>query len=78
MVHLSTTAQRPVQPTTWHTLEIEKVLALLDSDPEQGWSSAKVKERVARFGLNELIGKPGKPWWWVKFLMQYQQPLLTH
>ncbi|BAY47505.1 hypothetical protein SAMD00079811_51230 [Scytonema sp. HK-05] len=32
MVHLSTTAQRPVQPTTWHTLEIleiEKVLGLV-------------------------------------------------
>ncbi|ARV58183.1 carbonate dehydratase [Nostocales cyanobacterium HT-58-2] len=75
MVHLSTTAQRPVQPTAWHALESEKVLALLDSDPEQGLSSAEIKERTARFGLNELTGKKGKPWW-VKFLLQYKQPLL--
>ncbi|MCA1991759.1 MAG: hypothetical protein LDL41_06905 [Coleofasciculus sp. S288] len=32
MVALSAIAQETVQPTSWYTLEIEKVLALLDGE----------------------------------------------
>ncbi len=63
------------QPTIWHSLEIEQAIALLESDQELGLSTAQVKERTDRFSLNELIGKKGKPPW-LKFLLQYKQPLV--
>lgn len=63
------------QPTLWHSLEIERIRSLLESNLERGLSPARVKEQTARFGLNELTGKKGKPIW-LKFLLQYKQPLL--
>lgn len=59
----------------WHSLEVEQILNLLESDREQGLSTAQVKAKTARFGANELTAKKGKPWW-LKFLLQFNQPLL--
>ncbi|HEY9667369.1 MAG TPA: cation-transporting P-type ATPase [Coleofasciculaceae cyanobacterium] len=63
-------ASSQTQPTLWHSLEIEQASALLENDQELGLSTAQVKERIDRFGLNELTGKQGKPTW-LKFLLQY-------
>ncbi len=62
-------------PTTLHSLDIKQTIDLLESDREQGLSTAEVKQRTARFGANELTAKKGKPWW-LKFLLQFNQPLL--
>jgi magnesium-transporting ATPase (P-type) len=51
MVHLSTTAQRLVQPITWHALEIEKVLALDHADIESG---------LIFLGLQGMIDPPSE------------------
>ncbi|MGG6268312.1 HAD-IC family P-type ATPase [Leptolyngbya sp. AN03gr2] len=59
----------------WHELEQDKVAHLLDSDLEVGLTIADVQDRQTQFGLNELQAKPGKPIW-LRFLMQYHQPLL--
>ncbi len=69
---------RPMQdklPQNSHSLDIEETIDLLETDQAQGLNSIQVKERIARFGFNELTGKKGKPWW-LKFLLQYNQPLL--
>lgn len=62
-------------PENWHSQPIEQTIDLLKTDPVQGLSGIEIKERIARFGFNELLGKKGKPWW-LKFLLQYNQPLL--
>lgn len=62
------------QPTIWHSLDIEQVIALLESDLEEGLSTKEVKERTDRFGPNELTGKKGKSVW-MRFLLQFNQPL---
>ncbi len=62
-------------PTVWHSLDSAQAIDLLESDREQGLSTAQVEERTACFGANELTAKKGKPWW-LKFLLQYNQPLL--
>ena len=68
-----------IAPTTklpiWHSLDIERTIDLLESDREQGLSAAQVTAKKARFGANKLSAKKGKPWW-LKFLLQFNQPLL--
>lgn len=59
----------------WHSLEVEQTIDLLESDREQGLNAEQVEAKTARFGANELIAKQGKPWW-LKFLLQFNQPLL--
>lgn len=68
-------APQEKQPIVWHALNTDEVCAFLETDREMGLSTAQVKERVDGFGLNELTGKKGKPQW-LKFLLQYKQPLL--
>jgi Ca2+-transporting ATPase len=63
------------QQNIWHSLDIEKAIALLETNPEKGLSSAAIKQKLATFGANELTGKKSKPWW-LKFLLQFNQPLL--
>src|SRR6185369_195196 len=53
----------------WHTLDINKVLALTGSSPA-GLSSQLVEQRIAEFGLNELLEKKKKPAW-LLFLKQF-------
>lgn len=69
------TAPQDKLATEWHSLDIDQAFDLLESDREQGLSTAAVKERITRFGANELTAKKGKPWW-LKFMLQYNQPLL--
>ncbi|MUG95934.1 HAD-IC family P-type ATPase [Scytonema sp. UIC 10036] len=63
------------QPQVWHALEIDDAIALLETDPEKGLSSPQVKQKLVKFGTNELTAKKTKPWWF-KFLLQFNQPLL--
>jgi len=63
------------QSPVWHALEIKQAIAILETDAAQGLSNTEAKQRLARFGANELTAKKQKPWW-LKFLLQYNQPLL--
>ena len=72
---VSTIAQPEDKATVWHSLKVEEVIALVQTESEQGLSSAVVKQRLASFGTNEFTVKGGKPWW-LKFLLQFNQPLL--
>lgn len=72
---VSTTAPEDKQLTVWHSLETSEAIAQLQSDAEYGLSTATAKRRLTEIGANELTAKKTKPWW-LKFLLQFNQPLL--
>lgn len=60
---------------SWHALSATQVLKSLQTQGEKGLTVLEARERLASFGSNQLTTKPGKPLW-LKFLLQYNQPLL--
>ena len=51
-----------VASTAWHALSAEDALAELDSQAE-GLSDAEAKQRLERYGPNQLQQAEGRPWW---------------
>ena len=60
---------------SWHYLDRLKVVKVLGTNIESGLDPAEVASRQQKFGANELIVKAGKPPW-LKFILQFNQPLL--
>ncbi|MDT3706192.1 MAG: cation-transporting P-type ATPase [Thiobacillus sp.] len=60
---------------SWHQLQAEEVVRLLDVDLETGLAAEEVKRRQEKFGLNRIAARPGTPAW-LKFLQQFNQPLV--
>jgi len=54
---------------------IDEVLAALGTDARRGWSEAEARERLERFGKNELTAEKPVPAW-KKFLAQFQDVLV--
>ncbi|MDD2522305.1 MAG: cation-translocating P-type ATPase [Anaerolineaceae bacterium] len=48
---------------SWHALEPEEVLESLEVPVETGLSDAEVKERLEKFGYNELQEQAGRTFW---------------
>lgn len=48
---------------SWHALEADEVLENLDVPFETGLSDSEVKERLEKFGYNELREQPGRSFW---------------
>ena len=61
--------------STWHQLQAEEVVRLLDVNLETGLAAEEVKRRQEQFGLNRITPRPGTPAW-LKFLQQFNQPLV--
>nr|WP_219891959.1 HAD-IC family P-type ATPase [Chamaesiphon polymorphus] len=59
----------------WHQLPVSKIFERLASNPDRGLAVDEIAKRQREFGLNELIAKKGKPGW-LKFILQFNQPLL--
>jgi Ca2+-transporting ATPase len=59
----------------WHHLHAEEVVRLLDADLQTGLSDAEAKRRLQQFGPNAVRPPRGTPGW-VKFLRQFNQPLV--
>jgi len=59
----------------WHQYQIEEVLRLLDVDVTTGLSSTEIKLRREEFGPNRVTARRGTPAW-LKFLQQFNQPLV--
>lgn len=72
---MSVTAIRDSFDQKWHHAEEREVILRLGSHPEKGLTAEEVARRQAQYGFNELTGKKEKSWW-LKFLLQYKQPLL--
>lgn len=72
---MTATTPEKLPSSSWHHLPVREVSQHLDSDLETGLTSAEVAARQARWGANELKGKPAKSPI-VRFLLQFHQPLL--
>ncbi len=59
----------------WHALKASDVIAALDTDPKRGLSSEMARERLARFGPNELVEAP-RPSFWFTLLQQFRNFLV--
>ena len=59
----------------WHSLSADEVIKRLEVDLSAGLSSDEIKKRRERFGLNQITPKKGTPLW-LRFLMQFNQPLI--
>jgi len=59
----------------WHALSTDEVIKRLVVDVSRGLSSDEVKKRRDHFGLNQITPKKGTPLW-LRFLMQFHQPLI--
>lgn len=59
----------------WHTLAEQKVLQTLASHPEAGLTNKEATTRHQQMGANQLTAKGGKSPW-LRFLEQFNQPLL--
>ena len=64
-----------VADQSWHYLERSKVASTLETNLESGLEPTEVANRQQQFGSNELTVKAGKPAW-LKFILQFNQPLL--
>jgi len=60
---------------TWHALPVTEASAALRSDPASGLTNAEVKQRLERYGPNELPETARTPLWKV-FITQFASPLI--
>ena len=66
---------KQVLNATWHQLQAEQVVRLLEVDLKTGLSAEAVKHRQQKYGLNRIAARPGMPSW-LQFLRQFNQPLV--
>ena len=59
----------------WHVLSADEVVKRLMADVANGLSSEEALKRRDQFGLNQITPKKGTPLW-LRFLMQFNQPLV--
>ncbi|HEY3426942.1 MAG TPA: HAD-IC family P-type ATPase, partial [Negativicutes bacterium] len=55
----------------WYARTVEETLAFWQTDQHEGLSSAEAKNRLHKFGYNEIQEKEKMPWW-KQFLAQFQ------
>lgn len=60
---------------SWHSLEPATALSRLESDFHRGLTEAEAAVRHRRHGPNEMTARRGRPGW-LKFLLQFNQPLV--
>ncbi|MBH8561265.1 cation-translocating P-type ATPase [Nostoc sp. CENA67] len=53
----------PEGAATWHSLEVNKALNLLDSNADQGLTPKEVEQRLQKYGPNELEESAGRNAW---------------
>lgn len=59
----------------WHALAVQESADRLSVDVAVGLSSDEVQKRRARYGPNRIAKKKGTPVW-LRFLLQFHQPLI--
>ena len=72
---MTATAIKNAQEYQWHNLPEDKIGHILATNLEKGLDEAEIPQRVREYGANELTAKKGKPVW-LKFILQFNQPLL--
>ncbi|MDX2230704.1 MAG: cation-translocating P-type ATPase [Leptolyngbyaceae cyanobacterium bins.349] len=56
-------ASPPTPSIAWQSLNATQALADLESDAQQGLTTAQVAQRLAQYGSNELEEAGGRNWW---------------
>lgn len=59
----------------WHQLPSKQVAELLESDPASGLAVAEVAARMRQFGPNQITAQK-RLGAWIRFLLQFHQPLI--
>lgn len=72
---MSATAMETLLEKQWHQVPGDEVTELLGSHPETGLATEEVRERQARFGPNEITARKQQSAW-IRFLLQFHQPLI--
>jgi Ca2+-transporting ATPase len=67
--------QPDITQTIWHSQSVDEIIQRLETDISTGLSDEQVKSRRGQFGLNQITPKKGTPLW-VRFLLQFNQPLV--
>ena len=67
--------QRAAQAASYHQLDAQAALRLLEVDPAVGLSTAEAERRLQRFGRNRIRSAPGQSAL-RRFLSQFRQPLV--
>lgn len=67
--------KRNAAPSNWHQLQATDIVRLLDVEVQTGLSAAEVARRQKKYGPNRITARRGTPAW-VKFLQQFNQPLV--
>ena len=61
--------------TNWHELPAEETAGLLKSDPATGLAAGEVEARLRQFGPNQMTAQKRLSEW-MRFLLQFHQPLI--
>ncbi len=69
------TAQSSEPTHKWFTMNVEEVADTLDTSTENGLSGAEAKDRIDKYGYNELQAEEKRPRWKV-FLDQFKDVLI--
>ena len=59
----------------WHQLPSEQAIGLLESDPATGLAQAEAEARLRQFGPNQMTARKRLSEW-MRFLLQFHQPLI--
>jgi Ca2+-transporting ATPase len=62
-------------PLLWHAVSLESIVQIFSTDVAKGISAAEVSQRQTAYGLNKITPKQGTPAW-IRFLLQFHQPLV--
>jgi len=64
-----------ISKTSWHSLPVQKIAEILETDPKQGLDLSEATNRLQKFGENTLsVKKEQNPA--ISFLLQFKQPLV--
>ncbi len=53
----------PEDAAVWHSIEVDKALGLLDSNPDSGLTPEDIQQRLQKYGPNELEEHGGRSTW---------------
>jgi cation-transporting ATPase F len=59
----------------WHAIPAEEAAGLLESDPASGLTQAEAEARLRQFGPNQMTAQKRLSAW-MRFLLQFHQPLI--
>jgi len=60
-----------VKSETWYTRQGQEVITYWHTDQYEGLASSEVKNRLKKFGYNEMVEKQ-RPAWWKRLIAQFQ------